>query len=68
MGATLILVLTVFGIILAILWALMPFAIFGTKDVLRELIRQQQRTNELLQNQVDLLQAQVDRARTIDLK
>ena len=44
-GAALIL----FGFILAILWICMPFAVFGTKDVLRELIAEQKRTNELLQ-------------------
>lgn len=35
-------------IVIGILWILMPFAIFGTKDLLRELVQQQQRTNELL--------------------
>ncbi len=34
--------------VLWILWALMPFAVFGTKDLLRELIREQRKTNELL--------------------
>jgi hypothetical protein len=34
--------------VLWILWILMPFAVFGTKDLLKELIRQQKKTNELL--------------------
>ncbi|MGJ7499883.1 hypothetical protein ACSFBF_05945 [Variovorax sp. ZT5P49] len=57
-GATIILVLMLFGILVAILWVLMPFAIFGTKDLLRTLIQEQKRTN-------DLLQAQVDRAKVV---
>ena len=57
-GATVILVMTLFGILVAILWVLMPFAIFGTKDLLRTLIKEQKRTN-------DLLQAQADRAKAI---
>ena len=38
-------------IIIAILWILMPFAIFGSKDLLHELIREQQKTNRLLEAQ-----------------
>jgi len=44
-------------IIIAILWILMPFAIFGTKDLLRTLIREQKRTNELLQAHADRAKA-----------
>lgn len=64
-GATIMLVLMLFGILVAILWVLMPFAIFGTKDLLRTLIQEQKRTNELLQTQVNLQQAQADRSPTI---
>lgn len=39
------------------LWVLMPFAIFGTKDLLRQLIREQKRPNELLQAQTDRAKA-----------
>ncbi|MDP3835043.1 MAG: hypothetical protein Q8Q82_13860 [Hydrogenophaga sp.] len=35
-------------LLIAILWILMPFAIFGTKDLLRELLREQKKTNEIL--------------------
>jgi hypothetical protein len=45
-----ILVLIIFLIILAILWFLLPFAVFGAKDLLRELIKEQKITNELLAN------------------
>ncbi|RYF30622.1 MAG: hypothetical protein EOO23_04740 [Comamonadaceae bacterium] len=42
----------VLGILIAILWILLPFAVFGSKDLLRELIREQKRNNELLQKMV----------------
>lgn len=61
-GATIMLALMLFGILVAILWVLMPFAIFGTKDLLRTLIQEQKRTNALLQTQVNLQQAQADRS------
>jgi hypothetical protein len=38
-----------FLLILAILWFLMPFAVFGTKGVLKELIAEQKKTNRLLE-------------------
>ena len=34
--------------LIAILWILMPFALFGTKPLLRTLIAEQKKTNELL--------------------
>lgn len=37
-----------FLVILAVLWFLLPFAIFGTKDKLAALIAESQRTNEAL--------------------
>ena len=33
----------------AILWILMPFAIFGTKPLLKTLIAEQKKTNKLLE-------------------
>ena len=39
---------SLFLFILAILWFLLPFAIFGTKDKLSELILETQRINEQL--------------------
>ena len=37
-----------FGLILSILWILVPFAVFGIKPLLRQLIAEQRRTNDLL--------------------
>ncbi|MBA6396194.1 hypothetical protein [Colwellia sp. BRX10-4] len=37
-----------FLVVLAILWFLLPFAIFGTKDKLSELITESKKTNEQL--------------------
>lgn len=37
-----------FLFVLAILWFLLPFAIFGTKDKLNELITESKKTNEHL--------------------
>ncbi len=39
------LILLVFLFILAVLWFLLPFAIFGTKDKLSALIEESQKTN-----------------------
>jgi hypothetical protein len=39
---------TLFFFILAILWLVVPFAIFGIKPLLRELIAEQRRTQALL--------------------
>lgn len=38
-----------FLFLLAVLWFLMPFAVFGTKGVLKELIAEQKKTNRLLE-------------------
>lgn len=46
-GASVVVVL--FLIVLAVLWGLLPFAVFGIKDVVRDATREQKRTNELLQ-------------------
>ena len=37
------------GLLIAVLWILMPFAIFGTKPLLRTLIAEQKKTNKLLE-------------------
>ena len=42
------LLLTVFGVILAICWLVLPFALIGTKPLLRELIGEMKETNRLL--------------------
>lgn len=46
--AALGLVWMLFALVLAILWILVPFAIFGIKPLLRELIREQKATQALL--------------------
>jgi hypothetical protein len=40
--------IVLFLLVLAILWFLLPFAIFGTKDKLSELIAESKQTNDLL--------------------
>lgn len=47
-GAGVIVAISLLCLLIAILWILMPFAIFGSKDLLRELIREQKKTNEIL--------------------
>ena len=39
---------TLFAFILAVLWVLVPFAIFGIKGLLRDLISEQRKTQEML--------------------
>lgn len=51
-------VIWLFLIVLAVLWICMPFALFGTKPILRQILAEQKKTNALLQ-------AQADRAREI---
>ena len=40
--------LVLFGIVLLICWTILPFAIIGTKPLLRRLIEEQRETNRLL--------------------
>ncbi|MPQ76654.1 hypothetical protein [Hydrogenovibrio sp. JE_KL2] len=44
------LIFFVFLLVAGILWFLMPFAVFGTKSKLEELIQAQAQTNQLLSN------------------
>ena len=37
-----------FLLLLGILWILVPFAVFGIKPLLRQLLEEQRRTNQLL--------------------
>lgn len=48
MSSTLMLLMVLLGTVLAIAWILLPFAMFGMKPLLRQLVTEQQRTNELL--------------------
>lgn len=40
------LALIVLGVLVAILWIFLPFAIFGTKDILREILAELKQINE----------------------
>jgi hypothetical protein len=42
------LVVVIFTVVLAVLWFLLPFAIFGIKDKLTELILEARTTNTIL--------------------
>lgn len=41
-------VIIIFLVVLAVLWFLLPFAVFGVKQLLTELIAEQKKTNALL--------------------
>lgn len=42
------LVLIILGIVLAIAWILLPFAMFGMKPILRDILAEMKETNRLL--------------------
>ena len=48
LGGSAGILIVLFLVVLAILWFLLPFAIFGTKDKLSELISESKRTNDEL--------------------
>ena len=48
LGVFLSVALFLLAVVVAILWICMPFAIFGTKPLLRELIAEQRKTNQYL--------------------
>jgi hypothetical protein len=48
-GATFMLFLVIFCIVLAIAWIILPFALIGTKPLLRELIAETRKNNALLE-------------------
>ncbi|MDE2358095.1 MAG: hypothetical protein KGL70_01780 [Betaproteobacteria bacterium] len=45
----------IFGIILAIAWIILPFALIGTKPLLRELLAEMKRNNALLDQRLPAL-------------
>ena len=45
-----VLVLFVLALVLLVCWIVLPFAIIGTKPLLRELLAEQKRTNQHLAN------------------
>lgn len=56
--AILMLFAGIFGLVLAVLWALVPFAVFGLKPKLDVLIGEQRRTNALLEQLLHETQSQ----------
>lgn len=49
-GGVVVVVVALFILLLAVLWFCLPFAVFGIKPLLREVLAQQRITNEYLQN------------------
>ena len=45
---SIVLIAVLLGTVLVICWIMLPFALIGLKPLVRELIRQQERTNEHL--------------------
>ena len=64
--AGLSLLIVLFGFLLAVLWILVPFAIFGIKPLLRKIGSEVFATNALLEKIHKELQVQNERARQID--
>jgi len=52
---SLYLVIVVLGIVLAVCWIILPFALIGTKPLLRQLIAETKRTNDLLERRLSPL-------------
>ena len=49
------LLVVIFGIVLAACWIILPFALIGTKPLLRELIAEVRRNNQLLDQRLPAL-------------
>lgn len=49
MAAGTLVVVVIFGVVLMVVWTILPFAVIGIKPLLRQLLAEQRRTNELLQ-------------------
>ena len=47
-GVALGIILSILAVVIAVLWILMPFAVFGIKDLAKSIIAEQKRTNEIL--------------------
>ena len=47
------LVVVIFLVVLALLWFFLPFAIFGTKDLIEQQIKEIKETNRLLKQLLD---------------
>lgn len=49
LGSGFAIALVLLGIVIAVLWVLLPFAVFGIKDLARTIIEQQRASNKLLE-------------------
>jgi len=47
-------IVVIFLIVLAILWFFLPFAIFGTKDLIEQQIKESKETNKLLKQMLNI--------------
>ena len=47
-GPAVVIVILLLGLSVVVCWIILPFAILGTKPLLRQLLAEQRRTNELL--------------------
>jgi hypothetical protein len=45
-------IFVVLGVIIAVCWVLLPFALIGTKPLLRDILAEQRRTNALLEERL----------------
>ncbi len=59
--------LLVGGGAILVLWILMPFSVFGTKDLLKKLIAEQEKTNRLLRSilEADLYRSEARGAKEV---
>ena len=48
------LIVVIFLVVLALLWFLLPFAIFGTKDLIEQQIKETKETNKLLKQIIEI--------------
>ena len=56
------LLIVVFGIVLVVCWIVLPFAVIGTKPLLRQLLAETKRTNALLEQRLpDLAVRKIER-------
>lgn len=49
LGAGALVAMFIAGLFIAALWVLLPFAVFGLKDLVRKAVAQQQHTAEILE-------------------
>lgn len=48
-AGSLYVLLVILGLVLIVCWIILPFAVIGTKPLLKSLLREQRRTNSLLE-------------------